>query len=158
MRTLPTSVLAYELSRPLYDWGGKRPRRARLEDEAVRRAVVGGARVLGRGGERVARKMLEDPRAVAESAAAMLEAYWKASFAGEWARIEPLLGAAVEEAGRDIARIGLIRSCARSLPSCASTSSEPSSGSTCRTTTWSTSRHGAGLRSCRAGSSGRTSS
>jgi DNA-binding transcriptional ArsR family regulator len=107
LRTLPVNVLAYELSRPLYDWGGKRPRRARLDDEEVRRTIVGGARVLGRGGERVARTLLEDPRSVAESASRLLEAYWEAAFAQEWERVEPLLAAAVEEAGRDIARIGL---------------------------------------------------
>jgi DNA-binding transcriptional ArsR family regulator len=37
----------------------------------------------------------------------MLEAYWEAAFADEWTRIEPQLAAAVEEAGRDIARDGL---------------------------------------------------
>jgi DNA-binding transcriptional ArsR family regulator len=107
LRTLPAGVLAYELTRPLYDHGGRRPRRVRLQDEAVRRGVLGGARRLGSGAERVARTLLEDPPAVAESVASMLEAYWEAAFAEEWARVEPLLAAAVEEAGRDIARGGL---------------------------------------------------
>jgi DNA-binding transcriptional ArsR family regulator len=106
-RTLPEKVLAYELTRPLYDHGGQAPRRARLEDDVVRRAVIGGARLLGRGAERVARILLDDPRAVAESAAAMLESYWEAAFGAEWERVEPQLAAAVEEAGRDIARDGL---------------------------------------------------
>jgi DNA-binding transcriptional ArsR family regulator len=107
LRGLPEGLLAYELTRPLHNHGGKAPRRARLDDDMVRRAVLGGARRLGHGAERIARTLLDDPRAVAASAASMLEAYWEAAFADEWARIEPQLAAAVEEAGRDIARDGL---------------------------------------------------
>jgi DNA-binding transcriptional ArsR family regulator len=117
-RDLPADVLAYELTRPLYDHGGRTPRIAPLDDDVVRRTILAGARSRGQGAERVVRTLLDDPRVVADRAAAMLEAYWETAFAEEWRRIEPLLAAAVEEAGRDIGRRGLypfIRSLAPQL-------------------------------------------
>jgi DNA-binding transcriptional ArsR family regulator len=107
LASLDERTLAYELTRPLHDHGGAEPRDPRLDDADVRASVLRSAESHGDDTVRVARALLEDPRAVAGRLAAMLGSYWEAAFAAEWERLEPKLAAAVGEAGRQIADDGV---------------------------------------------------
>jgi Family of unknown function (DUF5937) len=107
LRALPTHVAAFELLRPIYDHGGGRARKRILSDPAVRAAALRSARLHGRDAHRAAAQLFSDPAGLAERFAALLERYWNEAFAGEWARIEPLLAEGVVEAGRRIAADGV---------------------------------------------------
>jgi DNA-binding transcriptional ArsR family regulator len=104
---LDERVLAYELTRPLFDHGGAEPRDPHLDDPGVRSAILASAEYHGAESVRVARAVLDDPAAVAESLVRMLEAYWEAAFEDEWARLDPKLAEAVSQAGRQLADEGL---------------------------------------------------
>lgn len=107
LRALDESVLAYELTRPLYDHGGAEPRDARLDDPEVRAAVLRGAERVGPDSARFAATLLEDPTAAAQRVAHLLAAYWQAAFRTEWERLEPRLADAVSESGRTVAERGI---------------------------------------------------
>ena len=104
---LDERTLAYELTRPLHDHGGAEPRDPRLDDPAVRASVLRSAEFHGADSVAVVRELLDDPAAVAGRLALMLERYWEAAFEAEWRELEPRLGAAVAEAGRQIADEGV---------------------------------------------------
>ena len=104
---LDEQVLAYELTRPLYDHGGAEPREPHLDDPAVRSAVLAGAEFHGPETLRIVRTLLEDPVEAARKLKAMLERYWAAGFEREWRRLERRLAEAVSEAGRQIADQGV---------------------------------------------------
>jgi DNA-binding transcriptional ArsR family regulator len=106
---LRLDIAAFELVRPLYDHGGgRRPARRRiLADPDVRALALKRAGALGRGSQRAAALLFDDPRALVERFAGMLEAYWAEAFAAEWRRIEPMLAESVAAAGRQIAGGGV---------------------------------------------------
>jgi DNA-binding transcriptional ArsR family regulator len=106
LRRLSADIAAVELLRTLVDHGGTaRPRI--LADAEVQAAGLKRAGAQGRGAQRAARLLFEDPPAFVERFAALLEAYWAAAFAAEWARLEPRLAESVTAAGRQIAGEGL---------------------------------------------------
>jgi DNA-binding transcriptional ArsR family regulator len=104
---LDARVLAYELTRPLYDHGGAEPRDPHLDDPVVRAAIFDSARHHGAESVRLARDVLDDPAAVTRRLARMLRRYWDEAFAAEWQRLEPPLAEAVSQAGRQIADEGV---------------------------------------------------
>jgi DNA-binding transcriptional ArsR family regulator len=114
LRALPADVAAFELVRTLYDHGGTR--REVLADPAVRAAALAQAGKVGAGARRTAALLFDDPAALVERFAAVLEAYWEEAFAREWERIEPLLGESVSAAGRTIAGEGAFAFLVRLAP------------------------------------------
>ena len=102
----------YEIARPAFfyleeDAGGPES----LERDDVRARIR--AQVASYpGGPALAEQLLDDPAAVQARIVEMLGAYWEQSFAGEWARLEPILAEEVEHAdGVDpIALLGRVRS------------------------------------------------
>jgi len=96
-RARSPELLLGALGRPLYDHGGAGP--VAFREPGVRESM------LARSAE--AALLLDNPVAFADRLAAMLERYWEESFAGEWARIEPLLGRSIVEAGRLLATVGI---------------------------------------------------
>jgi DNA-binding transcriptional ArsR family regulator len=111
LRRLRSDVAAFELLRPLYDHGGAaRPARRRvLADPAVQATAKRRAGALGRPSRAAAELLFDDPAALRDRLAALLEAYWEEAFAAEWARIEPPLADAIVSAGRQIAVDGVYR-------------------------------------------------
>jgi hypothetical protein len=109
LRALRLDIAAFELLRPLYDHGGgRRPARRRiLADRGVRAIALRRAGSLGRGAQRAAALLFDDPRLLVERFARMLEAYWTEAFAAEWRRLEPKLAESVAAAGRQIAGDGV---------------------------------------------------
>jgi DNA-binding transcriptional ArsR family regulator len=107
LTALDEDVLAYELTRPLYDHGGAEPREAHLDDEGIRAAILANAGAHGPDAVGVARELVDDPVAVAQRLTGLLEGYWTAAFEDEWRRIEPRLAHAVSDAGRQIADGGV---------------------------------------------------
>jgi DNA-binding transcriptional ArsR family regulator len=108
LRALRPALAAFELLRPLYDHGGRQRARGRvLRDPAVRALALRRAGALGPAARRAAALLFEDPAALLERFARLLEAYWEAAFAVEWRRIEPKLAAGIASAGRKIARDGV---------------------------------------------------
>jgi DNA-binding transcriptional ArsR family regulator len=106
LRGLRPGTAALELLRPIYDHGGVARRRI-LADPDVRAAALKQAGTLGRGPQRAARLLFEDPPALVERFARLLEDYSTVAFAAEWARLEPKLAESVAAAGRQIAGEGL---------------------------------------------------
>jgi DNA-binding transcriptional ArsR family regulator len=102
----PSEAVAFEFTVPLAPPESARSP-DRLEDAAACAAVAARGAALGRETGRLARLALDDPSAFAARFAAFLSAYWKAAFAREWERVEPLLAAAVGDAGRRLAADGL---------------------------------------------------
>jgi len=88
-RRQPPELLLPVLARALYDHGGS--------------GEIDAAAVAARGGA----ELVDDPAAFAGRLADMLERYWQAGFAEEWARIEPLLAQSIVEAGRSLAADGI---------------------------------------------------
>ncbi len=111
LRGLRPDVAAFELLRPLYDHGGPtRPARRRvLADPAVQATALRRAGALGRASRAAARLLFDDPAALRDRLADLLETYWDAAFCAEWARIEPLLADGIVAAGRQIAADGAYR-------------------------------------------------
>ena len=111
LRRLRPDVAAFELLRPLYDHGGAaRPARRRvLADPGVQATAQRRAGALGRASRAAAQLLFDDPAALRDRLAALLEAYWEEAFAAEWARIEPLLADGIVAAGRQIAADGAYR-------------------------------------------------
>ena len=109
LRALRVDVAAYELLRPLYDHGGAgRPARRRvLADPQVRATALKRAGRLGVGAGRAAALLFDDPRALVERFASLLEAYWQDAFAAEWLRLEPMLAESVRASGREIVADGV---------------------------------------------------
>jgi DNA-binding transcriptional ArsR family regulator len=99
-------AVALDLLRTLHDHGG-RGRRRLLADAGVRAAALKRAGTLGRGAQRAARLLFDDPPAFVERFAQLLEGYWAAAFADEWRRLEPRLAESVAAAGRQIAAEGM---------------------------------------------------
>lgn len=102
----PPEAVAFEFTVPLAPAESSRDA-GRIEDASARAAVVARAAALGRETGRLARLVFDDPSAFAARFADFLSAYWKAAFAGEWERVEPILAAAVADAGRRLAADGL---------------------------------------------------
>jgi DNA-binding transcriptional ArsR family regulator len=107
LRALVDETAAYELTRPVYDWGGAAPRVALLDDPSLRRELLANARSVGPETERVVAAGLDDPSGLRDGFADLLAAYWEAAFAAEWERLEPQLADAVTAAGRQLAEHGL---------------------------------------------------
>ena len=108
MRALKPQTAAFELLRPLYDHGGSQRARARvLRDGEVRALALRRAGRLGAPARRAASLLFDDPPALLERFAGLLEAYWEEAFAAEWDRIEPKLAAGIAAAGDKIARDGV---------------------------------------------------
>ena len=105
LRALDADTVALEFTRPLYDTEGTRDT-ALLERPEVQRHIVATARLL-RASPDLARLVFEDPIRLRDAFADLVERYWEAAFAEEWARLEPLLADTVSEAGRRIAADGL---------------------------------------------------
>lgn len=110
LRRLPVDVAAFELLRPLYDHGGvQRSRRRVLADPGVRTAALKNARLHGRGTQRAAAQLFEDPAGFVERFVGLVETYWETAFEDEWRRIEPQLAKGVVAAGRLIVGEGVYR-------------------------------------------------
>jgi DNA-binding transcriptional ArsR family regulator len=107
LRALDPTTIAYELTRPLYDHGGREPRDPHLDDPRVREIVLERAAAHSRNSPDVLRRLFDDPQAVAAELASLFERYWHDAFAAEWARVEPQLAETVALAGRQIAEEGL---------------------------------------------------
>ncbi|MGH3103783.1 MAG: DUF5937 family protein [Gaiellaceae bacterium] len=107
LRELDAETVAYELTRPVYDHGGREPRDPHLDDPDVRAAILANARLVGPDAEELVSVVFDDPPALAARLADLLEAYWEAAFEAEWSRIEPQLADAVSAAGRQLAEHGL---------------------------------------------------
>ncbi len=91
--------------RPLYDHGGERDPE-KLHDPEIRLQVERHAAAQG-GDPRAALLLFDDPAALLERFAALLERYWAEAFEEEWERLEPRLADAVTESGRQIAAEGV---------------------------------------------------
>jgi DNA-binding transcriptional ArsR family regulator len=105
LRALDPTLAAFELMRPLYDHEGVRDP-AKLRDPTIREHVE--RRVsAGRGDPQAALLIFDDPQALVERLAVLLESYWEEAFADEWERLEPRLACAVTESGRLIAAEGV---------------------------------------------------
>jgi len=89
IRGLPAERLLPALARPIDDHGGT---------GSIDKAVV----TAGGGGE-----LLADPAAFADALTRFLERYWRAAFAAEWERVEPLLARSVVESGLRLAEHGI---------------------------------------------------
>jgi DNA-binding transcriptional ArsR family regulator len=108
LRALRPEVAAHELLRPLYDHGGSQRDGAKLlRDGDVRATALRRAARLGAGARKAATLLFDDPAALLERFAWLLEAYWEAAFAAEWLRIEPKLAEGIAAAGAKIARDGV---------------------------------------------------
>jgi DNA-binding transcriptional ArsR family regulator len=108
LRGLRPEAVAYELLRPLYDHGGSRRGRTKLlRDGEVRATALRRAARLGAGARKAATLLFDDPAALLERFASLLEAYWEEAFAAEWVRIEPKLAEGIAAAGTTIARDGV---------------------------------------------------
>ena len=107
LRALDADTAAYELTRPLYDWGGAEPRIARLDEPEIREALLAHARFHGPETEKLVAAGLDDPLALRDGFADLLAAYWEVGFRDEWERVEPQLADAVSAAGRQLAEHGL---------------------------------------------------
>jgi DNA-binding transcriptional ArsR family regulator len=107
LRALDAETVAYELTRPLYDWGGAEPRVALLDDAEIRDAILGHARFLGPDTEELVAAGLDDPLALRDGFADLLARYWEVAFAAEWESVEPQLAHAVTAAGLQLAEHGL---------------------------------------------------
>ena len=100
--------MAFELLRPLYDHGGKQQSRRRvLDDGEVRALALRRAGALGKAARQAAALLFDDPAALRERFARLLEAYWEEAFEAEWRRIEPKLADGIASAGRTVARGGV---------------------------------------------------
>jgi DNA-binding transcriptional ArsR family regulator len=102
----PASAVAFEFSVPLAPPEVARDP-DRLESEAARQEIIDHATALGRDSARLVRLLLDDAPQFAARFADFLERYWRAAFAVEWERVEPLLATAVADAGRELAAAGL---------------------------------------------------
>lgn len=106
LRVQPAEAVALEFSVPLAPVDvALDPHR--LEDAATRELIASRGAALGRETGRLVRLLLDDPAPFAARFADFLERYWQAGFASEWDRVEPLLAAAVSDAGRQLATVGL---------------------------------------------------
>jgi DNA-binding transcriptional ArsR family regulator len=108
LRALRPEIAAFELLRPLYDHGGRQRDRARLiRDVEVRSLALRRAGALGTGARKAATLLFDDPAALLERFARLLESYWEEAFAAEWHRIEPKLADGIAAAGAKIVRDGI---------------------------------------------------
>lgn len=108
LRELRPELAAFELLRPLYDHGGsQRARRRICGDGQVRAVALRRAGIVGPEARRAATLLFDDPSALRERFARLLEVYWEEAFAAEWLRIEPKLAAGIAAAGEAIARDGI---------------------------------------------------
>jgi DNA-binding transcriptional ArsR family regulator len=107
LRALDAETVAYELTRPLYDWGGTEPREARFDDLGIRAALLRNARSYGADTEALVVAGLDDPLALRDGFADLPAGYWEDAFAAEWEAVEPQLADAVTAAGRQLAEHGL---------------------------------------------------
>jgi DNA-binding transcriptional ArsR family regulator len=106
LRAQPVATLAFEFSVPLLPpSAGRDP--GRLVDRAVRDDILRRGSALGRAPAALVRLLLDDPPAFSDRFIHLLTDYWEQAFAAEWERIEPLLAAAVADAGRQLAATGL---------------------------------------------------
>ena len=102
---LEPEQLALEFLRPLWDHEGKRdPGLLRLPE--VREHAVRVTRYWG-GDAELVQLIFDDPAELASRFAELLRAYWEATFAEEWARLEPRLASTISEAGERIAAGGV---------------------------------------------------
>jgi DNA-binding transcriptional ArsR family regulator len=108
LRSLRAEVAAFDFLRPLYDHGGAERSRARvLRDSDVRALALRRASGFGTASREAAALLFDDPAALIERFARLLEAYWEQAFGAEWSRIEPKLAAGIAAAGEQIARDGV---------------------------------------------------
>lgn len=105
LRGLDPTLAAFEFMRPLYDHGGDRDP-AKLRDPKIRRFVERNAALCG-GDPRAALQLFDEPAALLERFARLVETYWDEAFADEWEKLEPRLAGAVSESGRQIAGAGV---------------------------------------------------
>jgi DNA-binding transcriptional ArsR family regulator len=115
-RALDERTLAYELTRPLHDHGGREPYDPRLDAPVVRAAIRERGRRAGPDVAAVVDRLITDPVAVAARLAELLGAYWEAGFRTEWRRIEHSIVRAAG-AGRRLSAGGGVYALLRALPS-----------------------------------------
>jgi DNA-binding transcriptional ArsR family regulator len=106
LQAQPPALVAFEFTVLLAPRGRGRDR-DRLEDPAARAETLARADALGRESGRLVRLLLDDPGAFVDRFAQLLARYWDAGFAAEWQQVEPIIAAAVSEAGQVIANGGL---------------------------------------------------
>ena len=102
---LEPELLLAGFGRPLYDHGGRGA--AAFDDPAVPEVVLERAHEYGPDSAALARELLDDPTAFARHFCDVLSDYWRVAFAAEWMRIEPVLSAAIADAGRALATVGV---------------------------------------------------
>jgi DNA-binding transcriptional ArsR family regulator len=102
---LDPETIALEFSRPLWDHGGRRDT-THLQRSDVRAQIAHAAEAMGASRE-LAVLVFEDPAELAVRFADFIASYWRARFAEEWERVEPLLAGTVAESGRRIAVDGV---------------------------------------------------
>ena len=105
LRRLAPALLLSALGRSLDDHGGG-DREGQSRDPARRRRMLERAAADG-ASRRHAALLLDDPAAFADRLANVFERYWEACFAAEWERVEELLARSIEEAGRQLATVGI---------------------------------------------------
>jgi DNA-binding transcriptional ArsR family regulator len=99
------ATIASEFSVPLA--AGQPHEPGWLDVKAMREQIASRGESFGRETGRLVHLLLDDPTAFAARFSAFLSRYWKAGFAAEWERIEPILADAVSTAGRQLAGEGL---------------------------------------------------
>jgi DNA-binding transcriptional ArsR family regulator len=105
LRRLPAELVAFEFLRPMWDHGGERDARL-FADKNVRRHARRRVRALG-GDPELALLLFDDPGALRDRFLELIGDYWQEAFMEEWARVEPALSTAADDADRLIAAGGL---------------------------------------------------
>jgi DNA-binding transcriptional ArsR family regulator len=105
LEELEDATIALGFLRPLWDHRGERDEEL-LEAPRVRVHAAARARHY-RADAELAELIFDDPRALLGRFVKLLRAYWKETFAQEWASLEPQLAATVSDAGARIAGDGV---------------------------------------------------
>lgn len=106
LRQLTPEEISFEFILPLC--AGVLPlERAGIHDKTTQDLIFQRASTFDSATSHLVRLAIDEPEALLERFILLLQAYWEATFAIEWQRIEELLAASVAEAGQSLASRGI---------------------------------------------------